>query len=173
MERTRGNHLYMTRSRAMGASFPLAFAAGIGAGAVAGLVNVGLLMLLHAHIPPVVATGWSSVVAGALGGLVYAMWSRISPRPVAALWLTSLLVATIDTIVVFALPFPATGRHIGLAPLSGIVTPLLQILALFGIGGSSRGHLPTSFRGIYLEVHYITAVMVSLLIPVFARPKSG
>ncbi len=154
-------------------SFPLALVAGIGAGAVAGLVNIGLLTVLHARIPPVVATGWSSVVAGVLGGLVYGMWSRISPRPVAALWLTSLLVATIDTIVIFTLPFPTAGRHIGLAPLAGIVTPLLQILALFGIGGSSAGHLPASFLGIYVDIHYLTAIVVSALIPVLARPKIG
>lgn len=172
MDRARG-HLYMTRSTTTGVPFPLALAAGIGAGAAAGLVNVGLLTLVRAHIPPAVATGWSSVVAGGLGGLIYAMWSRISPRPVAALWLTSLLVATIDTVVIFTLPFPTAGRHIGLAPLAGIVTPLLQILALFGIGGSSRGHLPTTFLGIYLTVHYVTAVVVSVLIPVFARPKTG
>ena len=151
----------------------LALIAGIGAGAAAGLVNIGLLTLTHARIPPVVATGWSSVVAGVLGGLVYALWSRISPRPAAALWLTSLLVATIDTIVIFALPFPTAGRHLGLAPLAGIVTPLLQILALAGIGGSSPGHMPTSFLGIYLEVHYLTAIVVSGLIPIFARPKSA
>jgi hypothetical protein len=150
---------------------PLALAAGIGAGAAAGLINIGLLELSHSRLPPVLGTAGSSVVAGVLGGLVYALWSRISPRPVPALWLTSLLVATLDTIVIFTLPAPTAGRHLGLAPLAGIVTPLLQILALFGIGGSSSFHLPASFRGIYLAVHYITAIVVSLLIPMFAPPR--
>jgi hypothetical protein len=163
----------MTRSTGLGVSFPLALAAGIGAGAAAGLVNVGLLVLLQARNPPVMGTGGSSVAAGILGGAVYWAWSRISPRPAAALWLTSLLVATIDTIVIFTLPFPTAGRHIHVAALAGIVTPLLQILALFGIGGSSPGRMPTTFLGIYLEVHYVTAAVVSLLTPVFARPKSG
>jgi hypothetical protein len=140
---------------------------------VAGLVNLGLLLLTRSHIPPLQATVGSSVVAGAFAGLVYAVLTRISPRPAAALWLTSLLVATIDTMVIFVLPFPTAGRHLGLAPLAGIVTPLLQILALFGIGGFSSGHMPTSFLGIYLWVHYLTAIVVSALIPVFARPKSA
>jgi hypothetical protein len=135
------------------------------------LINIGLLELTHSRVPPVLGTAGSSVAAGLLGGLVYAVWSRISPRPVPALWLTCLLVATLDTVVLFTLPFPTAGRHPGLAPLAGIVTPLLQILALFGIGGSSPMHMPASFHGIYLAVHYLTAIVVGLLIPVFASPR--
>lgn len=152
---------------------PPALAAGIGAGAVAGLVNIVLVMELHSRFPPLEATGWSSVVAGLFGGLVYWMWSRVSPRPVAALWLTSLLVATADTVVIFTLPLPTAGRHLGLAPLAGIVTPLLQILALFGVGGSAPFHLPPAARPAFAAVHYAAAIVVSLLIPVFARPRSG
>jgi hypothetical protein len=172
MERTR-RPIYMRRAGWTGVSVPAALAAGIGAGIVAGLVNLAILTLTHSHIPPLRATFWSSGLAGALGGLVYAMWTRVSPRPVAALWLTSLLVATIDTIVIFMLPFPTAGRHLGLGAIAGIVTPLLQILALFGIGGFGRGHMPASFLGIYLAVHYIPAIVISALIPVFARPKSA
>jgi len=151
----------------------LALTAGIGAGIAAGLVNIALLLLTHNRIPPIGGTFGSSVLAGAFGGLVYAMWTRISPRPIAALWLTSLLVATIDTIVIFMLPFPTAGRHLGLGPIAGIVTPLLQILALFGIGGFGRGHMPTSLLGIYLAMHYVPAIVISALIPVFARRKSA
>jgi len=173
MERTRGS-LRMARTRSsIGVSVPSALAAGIAAGIVAGLINIGLILLTHSHLPPIRATLGSCVLAGALAGLVYAMWARISPRPAAALWLTSLLAATIDTVVLFMLPFPTAGRHLGLAPISGITTPLLQILALFGIGGFGDGHMPASFHGIYLAVHYVAAVVVSVLIPVFARPKSG
>ena len=171
MDRVRGN-LYMTRSTPAGVSFGMTFLAGVGAGAAAGLVNIGLLASMHAHLPPVNATGWSSVVAGALGGIVYWAWSRISPRPVAALWLTSLLVATVDTVVVFALPFPVAGRHLGIGSLAGVATPLLQILALFGIGGSSSMHLPEAAQPAYAAVHYATAIVVSALTPVLARPKS-
>lgn len=171
VEQTRGSVRVAGTRGTIGVSVPPALAAGIGAGAVAGLINVGFLTATHARIPPVQATAWSSVAAGALGGLVYAMWTRISPRPVAALWLTSLLVATVDTIVVFTLPFPTAGRHLGLAPLAGIVTPLLQILALFGIGGSSPMHLPVFAQVPYLAVHYATAVVVSALIPVLVRPR--
>ncbi|HEV2440868.1 MAG TPA: hypothetical protein VGX97_12485 [bacterium] len=154
-------------------SVPVALTAGIGAGVGAGLVTVALLLLTHNRIPPIQGTFGSCILAGALAGLVYAMWTRISPRPVAALWLTSLLVATIDTIVIFVLPFPTAGRQLGLGAIAGIVTPLLQILALFGIGGLGRGHMPASFLGVYLAVHCIPAIVISALIPIFARPKSA
>lgn len=173
MERTRGSAGLARTSSTAGVPVPLALAGGIGAGAAAGLSNIALLELTHSHIPPVTGTAGSSVAAGVLGGLVYAMWSRISPRPVAALWLTSLLVATLDTVVLFALPLPTAGRHLGLAPLAGIVTPLLQILALFGIGGSSVNRMPASFQGIMLAVHYLTAVVVSLVIPVFVSRRTA
>ena len=154
-------------------SFGAALAAGIGAGAAAGLVNVGLVVMLRAHLPPLIATGGSSVFAGALGGLVYWVGTRITTRPVAALWLTSLLVATADTVVVLTLPFPTAERYVHIAPLAGIVTPLLQILALVGVGGSSSGHLPANARPAYLAVHYATALVVSLFVPALARMKSG
>ena|GEM_PF-1077827 len=172
MERTRGSLRVIRTRGTIGVSVPSALAAGTAAGIASGLINLGLLLLTHSHIPPLRATVGSCVLAGAFAGLVYAMWTRISTRPVAALWVTSLLVATIDTVVIFMLPFPTAGRRLGLAPLSGIVTPLLQILALAGIGGFGRGHMPASYHGIYLAVHYITAVVISALIPVFARSKS-
>ena len=173
MERTHGSSGPARIGGTAGIPLPLALAAGIGAGAAAGLIDIGLLELTHSRIPPALGTAGSSVAAGLLGGLVYAMWSRISPRPVPALWLTCLLVATLDTVVLFTLPYPTAGRHLGLAPLAGIVTPLLQIFALFGIGGSSPMRLPSSLHGIYLAVHYLTAIVVSLLIPVFAPPRGS
>jgi hypothetical protein len=154
-------------------SFAAALAAGIGAGAAAGLVNVGVVVMLHARLPPLMATAGSSVFAGALGGLVYWAATRITVRPVPALWVTSLLAATADTIIVFTLPFPTAERDVHIAPLAGIVTPLLQILALVGVGGSSPGHLPANTQPAYLAVHYATAIIVSLLVPAFARMKSG
>jgi hypothetical protein len=156
-----------------GVSYPAGLAAGIGAGIAAGVVNVVLVVATRSRIPPVMATAGSSLVAGGVGGLVYAWWNRISPRAVAALWVTCLLVATIDTIVVFMLPFPTAARHVHIAPLAGLVTPLLQLLALAGIGGFSRGHLPPWSHGIYLALHYVTAAVVSVLVPIFARPRAG
>ena len=144
MEQTRESAGVARTRGTPGVPLPLALAAGIGAGAAAGFLNIGLLELTHSHLPPVTGTAGSSVAAGVLGGLVYAMWSRISPRPVPALWLTSLLVATLDTVVLFTLPFPTAGRHLGLAPLAGLVTSLLQILSLFGVGGWSPQHMPAS-----------------------------
>jgi len=173
VDRTRiGLRSGMPRASA-GISYPAGLAAGIGAGLAAGAVNAALVIATHSRIPPVMATAGSSLVAGVLGGLVYAWWNRISPRAVAALWVTCLLVATIDTIVVFMLPFPTAARHVHIAPLAGLVTPLLQLLALAGIGGFSRGHLPSWSHGIYVALHYATAVIVSLLVPIFARPRTG
>jgi hypothetical protein len=173
MERTRESLRMVLTRGTTGVSVPSALAAGVAAGIVAGLIDVGLQLLTRSHIPPIRATFGSGMLAGALAGLVYAAWTRISPRPVAALWLTSLLVATIDTVVISMLPFPTVGRHLGLGPIAGIVTPLLQILALFGIGGFGREHMPASFFAIFAAVHYVTAIVVSALIPVFARPKSA
>jgi hypothetical protein len=173
VERTRGGLGVLRTRRTVGVWVPAALAAGVAAGIAAGLIDVALQLLTRSHIPPIQATFGSSVLAGALAGLVYAAWTRISPRPVAALWLTSLLIATIDTVVISMLPFPTAGRHLGLGPIAGIVTPLLQILALFGIGGFGREHLPASFFAIFATVHYVTAIVVSALIPVFARPKAG
>jgi hypothetical protein len=161
----------MNRPSVVGVSFLMALIAGIGAGAAAGLVNIGLLSLLHARLPPVEATGGSCVISGALAGMAYWLWTRISPRPVLALWLTSLLIATVDTVVIFSLPFPTLGRHIHLAALAGLVTPALQILAFFGVGGSAPMYLPAAVQPAYIVVHYATAVVVSLLIPLLARPR--
>lgn len=171
MERTLGR-FFIRRSRAAGVSVPAALLAGIGAGIAAGLINIAILQLTHSHIPPIQGTFGSSVLAGAVAGLVYAIWTRVSPRPVAALWVTAILVATIDTVIIFALPFPAAGRRLGLGEIAGIMTPALQILALFGIGHFGRGHLPGSFLGIFSSVHYLTAIVVSLLIPPFVRRRA-
>ncbi len=170
MQRVHGRR-YIRQTRGVGVSVPAAFLAGIGAGIVAGLINVAILLLTHSHIPPIRATFGSCVLAGGLAGLVYALWTRISPRPVAALWITTLLVATIDTVLIFALPFPTGERRLGLGGIAGIVTPLLQILALFGIGHFGRGHMPASFLGIYAVIHYVSAIATSVLIPVFVRFK--
>ena len=175
MEKTPGR-LYIGqsgRSRVAGGSTLTALMAGGGAGIAAGLVDVAILLVTHSHVPPVRATFGSCVLAGALAGLAYALWTRVSPRPVAALWITTLLVATIDTVLIFALPFPTGGRRLGLGAIAGIVTPLLQILALFGVGHFGRGHMPASFLGIYTVIHYTSAIVAGLLIPVFARFKSA
>jgi hypothetical protein len=153
-------------------SLCLSLVAGIGAGAAAGVVNIGLLALMHARLPPAEATGGSSVVAGGLAGIMYWAWTRLSTRPVAALWVTSLLIATVDTAVVFALPFPTAARHIRVRGLAGLVTPVLQMLALVGIGGSAPAHLPGAVRPAYVVVHYATAAIVSLLIPLIVRPRT-
>lgn len=171
MERTLGR-FFIRHSHTAGVPVPAALLAGIGAGIAAGLINVAILLLTHSHVPPLRGTFGSSVLAGAVAGLIYAVWTRVSPRPVSALWFTALLVATIDTVLIFVLPFPSAGRRLGLGPIAGIMTPLLQILALFGIGHFGRGHLPESFLGIFSSVHYVTAIVVSLLIPAFVRPRA-
>jgi hypothetical protein len=148
-----------------------ALAGGIGAGAAAGIINILVLVLSHSNLPPVTATGGSCLVAGALGGLAYALWSRVTPYPAAALWVTALVIAAIDTIVLFTLPFPTAARHVHMPALAGLVTPALQILAVFGAGGFSRMHMPASLHNIYIAVHFVTAIVVSLLVPAFVRRR--
>ncbi len=144
--------------------------AGIGAGVVAAVACVGAEIALHASLPPRVPTLWSAFVAGILGGLLYGWLARVVRRPVAALWVIALVVATIDSLLIAALP-PASGRgpSIGV-PIVGLVAPLRQLLALVGIGHLGTRRFPASSLFAFTATHYITAVSVSLLVPWWARP---
>lgn len=146
--------------------------AGVGAGAVAGVACVGAEIALHAQLPPRVPTLWSAFVAGILGGLLYGWLARVVRRPAAALWAIALAVATIDSLLIAALP-PASGRGPSLGlPIVGLVAPLRQLLALVGIGHFATRRFPASSLLAFTATHYITAVAVSLLVPWWARPKA-
>jgi hypothetical protein len=145
--------------------------AGIGAGVVAAVACVAAEIALRAQLPPRVPTLWSAFVAGILGGLLYGWLARAVRRPVAVLWATTLAIATIDSLLIAALP-PASGRgpSIGI-PIAGLVAPLRQLLALVGIGHLGTRRIPAAALFAFTATHYITAVSVSLLVPWWTRPK--
>ncbi len=146
--------------------------AGAGAGVVAAMACAGAEVALRAQLPPRVPTLWSAFVAGILGGLLYGLLARMVRRPVVAFWVIALVVATIDSLLIAALP-AASGRgpSIGV-PIVGLVAPLRQLLALVGIGHLGTRRFPASSLLAFTATHYITAAVVSLLVPWWARPKA-
>lgn len=160
--------------RSAAPSFGRALLAGIGAGIAAALASVGVAAAVHARIPPPEPTVGSAFLAGVLGGLVYAGWSRVVARPALALWITSLTFATAISILVAILPFPS-GRDLIALPIPGLLVPLRQVAALAGIGHFSSFHFPSAYLRVAITQHYITAIVVSLLVPWWApsRPSRG
>lgn len=158
MEQSRGSH-------AVG--WGRGFLAGVGAGIVAAVASYVLALVTHTSIPPARPIVASAFVAGVLGGLVYAAWSRIVSRPALALWITTLVLATAISAAVATLPFPATRLSLPI-PIAGLVIPLLQIAALVGLGQFGKGHFPAQFLTATIAIHYLTAVAASLLVPWWA-----
>jgi hypothetical protein len=111
------------------------------------------------------------VVAGALGGLLYGWLSRISRRPVAALWVITLVVATIDSLLIAALPLPVGPNPSTGIPIVGLVVPIRQLFALVGIGRLGTHHFPAAYIAADTGTHYVTAAAVSLLVPSWARSR--
>lgn len=145
--------------------------AGAGAGVVAALASVGAEIVMHAQLPTRIATLWSAFVAGILGGILYGWLGRAVRRPAAALWVITLVVATIDSLLIAILPFPeGPNPSIGI-PIVGLMVPLRQLLALVGIGHLGTRHFPAQFLPADTTIHYITAVAVSLIVPWWAKPK--
>lgn len=64
-------------------------------------LSVVLEIATFALVPPRVATLWSAFVAGILGGLLYGGLCRMARRPVVALWAITLVIATIDSLLIF------------------------------------------------------------------------
>jgi hypothetical protein len=145
--------------------------AGIGAGIVAALACLATAALLQAKFPPSDAIAWSAFVAGVLGGLLYAWLSRLTSRPAVALWVVTLVLATIDSLLIITQPFPAgPGPRMGI-PIYGLTVPLRQIAVLAGIGRSSTRHFPANYLVADTLWHYVTAVAVSVLVPWWAGRK--
>jgi hypothetical protein len=138
--------------------------AGIGAGLVAGVACVLLARGTHARIPPEQPTFGSAFIGGILGGLVFAAWSRIVSRPVMALRITTLGVATAISILIATLPFPAARVQLPI-PIPGLLVPLQQLGALVGLGRFGTARFPAQFLPVTIAMHYLTAVAVSLLVP--------
>jgi hypothetical protein len=144
--------------------------AGVGAGVVAAAGVLVTSALLHARIPPPVPAAGSAFVAGILGGLVYAFWSRSSARPAAALWITALFFATVISLLVALLPAPVGGAG-RLSFAAGLVVPLKQLLGLVGLYRFGPRGFPGPFVRVVVLQHYVTAVLVSLLVPRWARAR--
>src|ERR1700730_14473423 len=145
--------------------------AGAGAGIAAALACVVLVLVLR-EAPPPNYTAWSAFVAGVLGGIVYAGMSRMVNRPALALWIISLTLATVDSLMIIALPLPeGPNPKIGI-PIAGLIVPLRQAAALVGMGHFSDRHFPASFLVNVTAIHYATAVAVSLLVPWWAGRKT-
>lgn len=145
--------------------------AGIVAGIGAGLASVIVEIVTAARVPPPDATFWSALVAGLLGGLLYGWLCRVSRRPIAALWVITLAIATIDSLLIATLPL-AAGRNPSTGiPIYGLVVPLRQILALAGIGHFGRFHFPARYLAADTATHYVTAIAVSLIVPWLARGR--
>jgi hypothetical protein len=145
--------------------------AGIGAGIIAALVGLGLEYATGARLPPHLATAWSAFVAGVLGGLLYGGLSRITSRPVPALWIITLVLATIDSLLIITQALPEGQTSVAGIPIVGLMVPLRQAAALAGLGHFSARHFPREFLPVDTAVHYTTAVVVSLLVPWWAKPR--
>jgi hypothetical protein len=146
--------------------------AGAGAGVVAALACVAAEIIMRAQLPPHVATLWSAFVAGILGGILYGWLGRAVRRPVVALWVITLAIATIDSLLIATLPYAVgPSPSIGI-PVVGLIVPVRQLLALVGIGHLGTRHFPSQYLLVDTATHYITAVAVSLLVPWWAKPKN-
>jgi hypothetical protein len=79
-------------------------------------------------------------------------------RPVVALWVITLAIATIDSLLIATLPY-ALGPNpsIGI-PVVGLIVPIRQLLALVGIGHLGTRHFPSQYLPAAAMTHYITAV---------------
>lgn len=148
--------------------WPAVLAAGAGAGVVAAIVAVGVEIVGHAPVPPRPATAWSAFVAGILGGLLYGVLCRTTRRPVAAFWVLTLAIATVDSVLIAALPLPAgPGPRTGI-PIVGLTVPLRMLGALVGVGHFSTRHFPAPYLAVDTAVHYVTAIVAAICIPLWA-----
>ncbi len=146
--------------------------AGIGAGIVAALACLAVNAAFQARIPPADATGWSAFVAGVLGGLLYALLSRITSRPALTLWIVTLALATIVSILIITQPFPAGAGPLFGLPIWGLMVPLKQAAALLGMGHFTDQHFPANYLVSDTLLHYVTAAAVSIFVPWWAGRKT-
>ncbi|HYM90403.1 MAG TPA: hypothetical protein VEW91_02070 [bacterium] len=158
----------MSPSHSVG--YARALLAGGAAGVVASVVCLGVRVVLPKPGPPPEAVAGSAFVAGVLGGLVFGWWDRVVRRPGLALWITSVALATLTSAFVAMLPAPATRISSLFYPVAGLVFYLEQAAALVGIGRFASFHVSGSYILADTVLHYVTAIAVSLLVPLWARP---
>ena len=102
---------------------------------------------------------------------MYGALYRTVRRPVVALWVATLAFATIDSLLIALLP-GASGRNPNLGiPLSGLVSPVRQTLALIGVGHFGTRRFPQEYLTVVTVIHYISAVAVAVLVPWWAKPR--
>ena len=147
--------------------------AGVGAGLVAAVASVLTRALMRALLPPLVPTIGSAFVAGLVGGVLYAGLTRVFRHPVRAFWAMVLVLATVDSILIATLPGAAGSMPPVLYPLAGLIVPIRQVAALFGLGQLGPRRFPAQYLLANTMLHYVTAVSVAILVPLWARRKSG
>jgi hypothetical protein len=149
-----------------------ALVAGSGAGVVGALSSVGAQLALNVRFPLLTDTALSAFFAGLAGGLLYAVLVGVVRRPVSVLWILSLGVATVDSLLIALLPLPAgPGLQVGI-PIDGFIIPIEQLAALLGVGHLGATHFPATYLPADTVLHYIPALAVAVLVPRWARHRS-
>lgn len=70
------------------------------------------------------------------------------------------------------MPPGASGRNPNLGiPLSGLVTPVRQLLAIVGVGHLGTRRYPQAYLPVVTIIHYVAAVAVAILVPWWAKPR--
>ena len=143
--------------------------AGLGAGSVGALGSVVAQWGLGVSFPLPSDTAVSAFFAGLAGGLLYAVLAGVVPRPASVLWILSLGIATVDSLLIAFLPLPATpGLPVG-TPIDGLIIPIEQLAALLGVGHFGTTHFPVTYLPADTVLHYIPALAVAVLVPRLAK----
>ena len=151
----------------------MALVAGLGAGVVGAVGSVATQLGLGVRFPLLPDTASSAFFAGLAGGLLYAVLVGMVRRPVSALWILSLGIAMLDSLLIVLLPLPAGPTLKVGVPIDGLITPIEQIGALLGVGHFATVHFPVSYLPADTLLHFIPAVAVALLVPRWAKASSA
>jgi hypothetical protein len=151
------------RSRLSGA-----LVAGLGAGIAGAAASVAAELALSVRFPLPADTASSAFFAGLAGALLYAVLIGNVRRPVSILWILSLGIATVDSLLIALLPLPAGPALPGGLPIDGLVIPIEQIGALLGVFHFTPTHFPAAYLPADMLLHYIPALAVAALVPRWA-----
>lgn len=148
-----------------------ALAAGAAIGLLAAALDVAEVAVLGAKSPPALASAGAGFAAGVLGSLVYWWFARSLRRPDAALWITTIALAT--AIGVLEVTLPAAAGGVGWLPLAGLIAPLKQLGAAIGLLHFGAGHFPAAFVRVTVPMNYIPAILVAGLMPRWTRASTS
>jgi hypothetical protein len=151
----------------------MALLAGLGAGLAGAAAAVAAELALSVHFPLPADTAVSAFFAGVGGGLLYGLLVGNVRRPVAALWILTLGIATLDNLLITLLPLPAGPGLQGGAPIDGLIVPIEQIGALLGIWHFGPTHFPAAYLPADTLLHYLPALAVAVLVPRWAGHRVG